>query len=84
LTNADPGKPKRDATSVPQLSVGPCIPSGECRFADWSQQVVADGSDKHIVLVLEPGKLGLQVAYSLLQAAHLCDHAGIRTTDVAE
>ncbi len=45
---------------------------------------MADGSDKHIVLVLKPGKLSLQVAYSLLQAAHLCDHAGIRPADVAE
>jgi hypothetical protein len=41
-------------------------------------------SNEHIVLVLKPGKLGLQVAYSLLQAAHLCDHAGIRPADVAE
>ena len=32
---------------------------------------MADRGDEHIVLVLEPGKLGLQVAYSLLQAAHL-------------
>jgi hypothetical protein len=41
-------------------------------------------SDEHIVLVLKPGKLGFQVAYSLLEAAHLCDHAGIRPADVAE
>jgi hypothetical protein len=44
---------------------------GERRLADWNQQVVADRSDKHNVLVLKPGKLGFQVAYSLLQAAHL-------------
>jgi hypothetical protein len=41
-------------------------------------------SHEHIVLVLKPSKLGFQVTYSLLQAAHLCDHAGIRPADVAE
>jgi hypothetical protein len=41
-------------------------------------------SDEHIVLVLKPSKLSFQVTYSLLQAAHLCDHAGIRPADVAE
>lgn len=32
---------------------------------------MTDRRNKYIVLVLEPGKLGLQVAYSLLQTAHL-------------
>jgi hypothetical protein len=32
---------------------------------------MADGSNKHIVLVLEPSKLSFQVTYSLLQSAHL-------------
>jgi hypothetical protein len=45
---------------------------------------MADRGNQHIVLVLEPSKLGFQVTYSLLQAAHLCDHAGIRPADVAE
>ena len=27
--------------------------------------------DEHIILILEPGKLGFQVTYSLLQATHL-------------
>ena len=33
---------------------------------------------------LKPYKLGFQVAYSLLEAAHLGNDAGIRTADVAE
>ena len=33
---------------------------------------------------LEPDKLGFQVPYSLLEAAHLGNHAGIGTADVAE
>jgi hypothetical protein len=41
-------------------------------------------SGEYIVLVLKPGKLGLQVAYSLLKAAHLRDHAVIRPADVAK
>jgi len=32
---------------------------------------MADRSDKHIILILKPSKLSLQVTYSLLQAAHL-------------
>jgi len=28
-------------------------------------------SGKHIVLLMQPGKLGFEIAYSLLQAAHL-------------
>jgi hypothetical protein len=32
---------------------------------------------------VQPGKLGFEFTYSLLQAAHLRDHAGIRPADVA-
>jgi len=32
---------------------------------------MTDCRDEHIILVLEPCKLGFQVTYSLLQAAHL-------------
>jgi hypothetical protein len=39
---------------------------------------------KYIVLFLEPHKLGFQVANTLLETAHLRDHAGIGTADVAE
>ncbi len=39
---------------------------------------------ERVILVLEPDQLGFQVAYSLLKAAHLRDHAGIRPADVAE
>jgi hypothetical protein len=39
---------------------------------------------ERVVLFLKPYKLGFQVAYSLLEAAHLGNDAGIRTADVAE
>jgi hypothetical protein len=39
---------------------------------------------KRVVLFLKPHKLGFQVAYSLLEAAHLGNDAGIGTADVAE
>jgi len=39
---------------------------------------------KRVILFLEPDKLGFQVPYSLLEAAHLGNHAGIGTADVAE
>jgi hypothetical protein len=64
--------------------LNPVALSGERGLANRDQQVVADGSDKHIVLILKPSKLSFEVTYSLLQAAHLCDHAGIRPADVAE
>src|ERR1700733_311902 len=44
---------------------------GERRLADRDQQVMPHLSGEHVVLVLKPGKLGFQVTYSLLQAAHL-------------
>jgi hypothetical protein len=39
---------------------------------------------ERVVLFLKPDKLGFEVAYSLLEAAHLGNHAGIGTADVAE
>jgi len=39
---------------------------------------------KRVILLLEPNKLGFQVAYSLLEAAHLRNDARIGTADVAE
>jgi hypothetical protein len=39
---------------------------------------------ERIVRFLKPYKLGFKVAYSLLEAAHLGNHAGIGTADVAE
>jgi hypothetical protein len=46
--------------------------------------LVASLNSKRFVLFLKPYKLGFQVAYSLLEAAHLGNHAGIGTADVAE
>jgi hypothetical protein len=46
--------------------------------------LVVTASGKRVVLGLKPGKLGFQVTNALLKAAHLGDHAGIGTTDVAE
>ena len=39
---------------------------------------------ERVILFLKPYKLGFEVAYSLLEAAHLGNHAGIGTADVAE
>ena len=39
---------------------------------------------KRVVLFLEPDKLGFQVPYSLLEAAHLGNYAGVGTADVTE
>ena len=44
---------------------------GERGLTNRDQQLMPHLSGKYVILVLEPGKLGLQVAYSLLQAAHL-------------
>jgi hypothetical protein len=60
--------------------------SGEGRLAlpISDEQFWSDFRSKRVVHVLEPDKLSLQVAYSLLKAAHLRDDAGIRPADVAE
>jgi len=59
--------------------------SDERRFAIRHQHVlVACLNRERVVLFLKPHKLGFQVAYSLLEAAHLGNNAGIRTADVAE
>jgi hypothetical protein len=46
--------------------------------------LVASLNRERVLLFLKPYKLGFQVAYSLLEAAHLGNDAGIRTADVAE
>jgi hypothetical protein len=46
--------------------------------------LMTDASGQRVVLFLEPRKLGFQVANTLLETAHLGDHAGIGTADVAE
>jgi hypothetical protein len=59
--------------------------SGERRLALQNQHVIlVTASGKRVVLFLEPHKLGFQVANTLLKTAHLRDHAGIWTADVAE
>jgi hypothetical protein len=60
--------------------------SGERRFAVRHQHVVRAGYlyRERLVLFLEPDKFGFQVSYSLLEAAHLGNHAGVGTADVAE
>jgi hypothetical protein len=59
--------------------------SGERGFA-VSYQHVRTGClyRERFVLFLEPDKLGFQVPYSLLEAAHLGYDAGVGTADVAE
>ena len=46
--------------------------------------LVSSLNRKRVILFLKPYKLGFQVAYSLLEAAHLGNDAGIGTADVAE
>jgi hypothetical protein len=60
--------------------------SGIRRLAVQNKHIilVTDASGKRVVLFLEPDKLGFQVANTLLETAHLGDHAGIGTADVAE
>ena len=62
-------------------------PSGERWLAIPYQHVlvlVGSLERQRVVLFLEPDKLGFQVPYSLLEAAHLGNHPGIGTADVAE
>ena len=60
--------------------------SGEGRLAlpISNEQFGTDFRSKRVVHILEPDELSLQVAYSLLKAAHLRDDAGIWPADVAE
>ena len=46
--------------------------------------LVSSLNRKRVILFLKPHKLGFQVAYSLLEAAHLGNDAGVGTADVAE
>jgi hypothetical protein len=48
------------------------------------KQILASLRSERVVLFLKPDKLGFQVTYTLLEAAHLRDHAGIGSADVAE
>ena len=67
----------------PSIRFGQPRPSGERGFANRNHQVVPHLRGKHVVLLVQPGKLGFEITYSLLQAAHLRDHARIRAADVA-
>jgi hypothetical protein len=60
--------------------------SGECWFAlaGGHEQAVASLRREHVVLLLEPGELGLKVTNPPLEAAHFGYNAGIRPADVAE
>jgi hypothetical protein len=59
--------------------------SGERRFAVRDQHVLVGRLYRQrFVLFLEPDKLGFQVPYSLLEAAHLGNDAGVGTADVTE
>lgn len=46
--------------------------------------VVRQARSKGVVLGLEPGKLGFQVANALLETTHLGDHTRIGSADVTE
>ncbi len=71
-----------------QVQAGQCYlrSSGERWLAVQNEHVilVTVASGKCVVLVLKPDKLGFEVANTLLETAHLGDHARIGTADVAE
>ena len=50
----------------------------------YQHVLVAAVNGECVIFFLKPYKLGFEVAYSLLEAAHLGNHAGIGTADVAE
>jgi hypothetical protein len=78
---------KRGATTgAPDSSLSFSSPrSGERGFAVRDQHVrVGSLYRERFVLFLEPDELGFQVPYSLLEAAHLGNHAGVGTANVAE
>jgi hypothetical protein len=61
--------------------------SGERWLAIPDQHVlvlVGSLERERVVLLVKPDKLGLQVPYALLKAAHLGNHTRIGTADVAE
>ena len=70
-------------SGVPPFVAASQRSSGERGLANRNQQVVIRLRGKHVVLLVQPGKLCFEIAYSLLQAAHLRDHARIRAADVA-
>ena len=90
-------RPQGEARVTPRLNddrdAGSGVPgswccygaSGKRRFTlpISNEQRVANLCSQRVVPVLEPDKLSLQITYSLLKAAHLRDHAGIRPADVA-
>jgi len=45
---------------------------------------MTDSCGEHVVDLLQPGKLGLKVAYTSLEAAHLRNHAGIWPANMAK
>jgi hypothetical protein len=59
--------------------------SDERGLAFRDQHVLVGSLNRQrVILGLEPNKLGFQVAYSLLETAHLGNDAGIGTAYVAE
>jgi hypothetical protein len=69
---------------VPPVVAASRRSSGERGLADRDQHVVADFSGEHVIDLLKPSELGLQVMHALLKSAHLRNHARIRPADVAE
>ena len=49
-----------------------------------NRQVMSNLHGERVLFLLKPDKLGFKVAYSLLEATHLIDHAEIWPADVAE
>ena len=75
-----------DAQGAPTFVVQVVAPSGERRLAlpISDEQFVAYLGGQCVILVLEPHQRGFQVSHSLLETAHLRDHPGIGTANVAK
>ena len=58
-------------SGVPPFVAASQRSSGERRLANRNQQVVVRLRGQYVVLLVQPGKLCFEIAYSLLQAAHL-------------
>ena len=86
IYNEEGRRQRRPCFFVFCLFAASCLRSLDVRgLAIRDQHVlVASLNHQRFVLFLKPYKLSFQVAYSLLEAAHLGNDAGIGTADVAE
>jgi len=58
--------------------------SGQHGLAVVEQHFMTDSRGEHVVDLLQPSKLGLEVAHTSLKAAHLRNHEGIWPANMAK